>query len=107
MPTPASDAAMSDAESIAKLEARVAALGATVRSVLTTLMLRGLLTKAEIAPLLAEAEASLSASIGADGAKAGHAMAAAKTELGAIHADLPACLREAMGPAPDDDDHDH
>ena len=46
-----------DTVRIAELEARVTALGATVRSVLTTLMLRGLLTKAEIEPLIAEAEA--------------------------------------------------
>ena len=86
-----------DATRIHELEARVAALSATVKSVLTTLMLRGLLTRAEIAPLLAEAEASLGTA----------ATPAAKAELGAIQADLPAYLRQAMGPVPDEDDHDH
>lgn len=80
----------------ADLEARVAAMSALVKSLLTTLMLRGLLTRAEIAPLLADAEAL----IGASGP-------AASEELRSIKSDLPAYLREAMGPPPDDDDHDH
>lgn len=79
-----------------QLEARVTAMSALVKSLLTTLMLRGLLTRAEIAPLIAEAEAVMSS-----------AGPAAKAELRAIEADLPAYLREAMGPPPDDDDHDH
>ena len=89
--------AASQSDRITELEARVTALSATLKSVLTTLMLRGLLTRAEIAPLLAEAEASIS----------GGASAAAKAELDSIAADLPAHLRAAMGPPPDDDDHDH
>ena len=91
----------SDETRIADLEARIAALGATVKSVLTTLMLRGLLTRAEIAPLLAEAEASIA------GGVEGGASAAAKAELRAIEAELPGYLRQAMGPPPDDGDHDH
>lgn len=79
-----------------ELEARVAAMSALVKSLLTTLMLRGLLNRAEIAPLIADAEALMQAS-----------SPAAKAELRSIHADLPAYLREAMGPPPDDDDHDH
>ena len=71
-------------------------MSALVKSLLTTLMLRGLLTRAEIAPLLADAEALMGAS-----------SPAAKAELRSIHADLPSYLREAMGPPPDDDDHDH
>ena len=86
-----------DAEQAAVLEARVSALSATVKALLTTLLLRGLLTKAEIAPLLAEAEALMVQS----GSTAG------KAELGAIRDDLPAYMREAMGPPPDDEDHDH
>jgi hypothetical protein len=85
------------ADRIAELEARVSALSATLKATLTTLMLRGLLTRAEIAPLLVEAEASMT----------GGAAPAAKAELGAIGAELPAYLRAAMGPPPDDDDHDH
>ena len=82
---------------IAELESRVAALSATLKATLTTLMLRGLLTRAEIAPLLAEAEAAIT----------GGAAPAAKAELAAIGTDLPGYLRAAMGPVPDDDDHDH
>ena len=93
-----SNSASATTERIADLEARVAALSATIASVLTTLMLRGLLTRAEIAPLLAEAEAAMS---GAD------ATPAAKAELRSIEAALPGLLREAMVPVPDDDDHDH
>ena len=98
-PDPAApvSSAQDASERIAELESRVAALGATVKATLTTLMLRGLLTRAEIAPLLAEAEASIS----------GGASPAAKAELAAIGAELPAYLRQAMGPVPDDDDHDH
>ena len=83
-------------ERIANLEARVAALGATVKGVLTTLMLRGLVTRAEIAPLLADAEAAMAG-----------ATDAARSEFRAIEADLPGYLRQAMGPPPDDDEHDH
>ena len=79
-----------------ELEARITALSALVKSLMTTLMLRGLLTRAEIAPLIADAEAVMAG-----------AGPAAKAELRAIQADLPAYLREAMGPVPDDDDHDH
>ncbi len=78
------------------LEARIAAMSALVKGLLTMLMLRGLLTKAEIAPLLADAEALM-----------GSSSPAAKDELASIQADLPAYLREAMGPEPDHDDHDH
>lgn len=85
-----------DADRIAVLEARVAALGATLKATLTTLMLRGLLTRAEIAPLLAEAEASIA------GASPG-----ARSEIRSIGEELPAYMRSAMGPPPDDDDHDH
>ena len=82
---------------IADLEARIAAQGALVKSLLTTLMLRGLLTRAEIAPLIADAEALMKAATGP----------AARAELQSIHDDLPAYLREAMGPIPDEGDHDH
>ena len=83
-------------QAIADMEARVAAMSALVKSLLTTLMLRGLLNRAEIAPLIADAEALM-----ATGGTAGQA------ELNSIRADLPAYLRAAMGPAPDPDYHDH
>lgn len=85
-----------DAMRIADLEARVSALGATVRSVLTTLVLRGLLTRAEIAPLLAEADALIQGTAPAGGA-----------ELRSIESELPDYLRNAMGPPSDEADHDH
>jgi hypothetical protein len=90
------DATGDKVATLAELEGRLAAQSALIKSVLTTLMLRGLLTRAEIAPLIAEAEALMTAS-----------GAAAKAELGSIERDLPTYLREAMGPAPDEDDHDH
>jgi ElaB/YqjD/DUF883 family membrane-anchored ribosome-binding protein len=71
-------------------------MSALVKSLLTTLMLRGLLNRAEIAPLISDAEKLITSS-----------GSAAKDELAAVAADLPAYLREAMGPAPDADDHDH
>ena len=79
-----------------QLEARIGAMSALMKSLLTTLMLRGLLNRAEIAPLIAEAEKLI--------VKSGPGAA---EELASIRADLPAYLREAMGPVPDDDDHDH
>ena len=83
-------------QSIADMEARVAAMSALVKSLVTTLMLRGLLNRAEIAPLIADAEALM-----ATGGAAG------KAELNSLRTDLPTYLREAMGPEPDQDDHDH
>ena len=83
-------------QSIADMEARVAAMSALVKSLVTTLMLRGLLNRAEIAPLIADAEALM-----ATGGAAG------KAELKSLRADLPTYLRAAMGPEPDQDDHDH
>ena len=80
----------------ADLEARVAALSALVKSLMTMLMLRGLLTRAEIAPLIADAEALM-----------GSRSDAAKAELRSVAEELPGYLREAMGPVPDDDHHDH
>jgi len=82
---------------LADLEARVAAQSALIKSLLTTLMLRGLLTRAEIAPLVADAEALMASASGA----------AAKAELKSIEGDLSHYLREAMGPAPEEGDHDH
>jgi hypothetical protein len=43
------------------LEARIEALGVLVKSTLTTLVMRGLLTKADIPALVAESEAALGA----------------------------------------------
>jgi hypothetical protein len=78
------------------LEERVEALSSTVKTVLTTLMLRGLLTKAAVDEVLKESK---------DAIGPGHAEAEA--ELAHIKQDLPHYLRQAMGPEPDEDDHDH
>ena len=86
-----------DGPTIAELEARVAAMSALFKSLLTTLMLRGLLNRAEIAPLVGGAEALMTAT----------AAPAAKAELRSVQDQLPAYLREAMGPPPEDGDHDH
>ena len=48
---------MSDAERLAHLEARVEALSATLKTVLTTLVLRGVLTKPAVDAIVREAEA--------------------------------------------------
>jgi hypothetical protein len=81
---------------IAALEERVEALSGTVKSVLTTLMLRGILTKETVAEVLNETKAIL---------PPGHVKAQA--ELEHIEKDLPHYMRNAMGPEPDEDDHDH
>ncbi len=81
---------------IAALEARVDALSGTIKTVLTTLMLRGLLTKATVDQVLAETNAAL-----------GHGHAEGSAELDQIKNDLPTYMRAAMGPVPDEDDHDH
>ena len=82
---------------IAALEERVEAVSSMIKSVLTTLMLRGLLTKATVDEVLNESKAVIGP---------GHAQAAA--ELDHIKEDLPHYMRHAMGPEPDeDDDHGH
>ena len=80
------------------MQARVDALSATLKSVLSTLVLRGLLNKADVAVLLRETEAAM-------GGEAQHP--AGRAELRAIEAEVPAYLRAAVGPAPDEDHDDH
>jgi hypothetical protein len=88
--------ASSEAEHVKALEARVNALSSTLKSVLTTLVLRGILNRADVATLLHETEASLS-----EGHPAGMA------ELRSIGEEMPSYLRAAVGPPPDPDDDDH
>jgi hypothetical protein len=85
------------AAAVQALQAQVQALSATLKSVLTTLVLRGLLNKAEVAALLQETENALQ----------GPSHPAALGELKAIEQDMPAYLRAAVGPAPDPDEDDH
>jgi hypothetical protein len=85
-----------DNERILRLEARLDAMSTLIKSVLTTLMLRGVLTKPVIDQILTDSAHAVEGS-----------NASAVTELQALRDDLPAHLRAAMGPPPDDDDHDH
>lgn len=78
------------------LEARVEALSATLKGVLTHLVLRGLLTKAEVTALLHETEAMLH-----------ERHPEAVSELHAIEQEMPQFLRVAVGPGPDPDHDDH
>ena len=80
------------------LEARIDALSVLVKSTLTTLVMRGVLTKADIPALIQESEAAL-------GGAAAHP--ATRAELRPIREDMAAYLRAALGPPPDHDDHDH
>ena len=80
------------------LAARVDALGAMLKSTLTTLVMRGVLTKADIPALVRETEAAL--------AERGlHPAAAA--ELLAIRDEMPSFRRAALGPEPGHDHDDH
>lgn len=83
-----------DAERIAALEARVEALSATIKTVLSTLVLRGTLTKPAVDAILREAEGLAPAP-------------AARAEIETVRHDLPGVMRAAMGPEPDPDDHGH
>ena len=83
-----------DADRIADLEARVEALSATIKTVLTTLVLRGLLTKPAVDAILREAESMVLVSAG-------------RAQIETVRQDLPGVMRAAMGPQPDPDDHGH
>ncbi len=85
------------AKQIADLEARVAALGALMRSLLATLMLRGVMTRADIAPLMEQAAAMLPSDLKDAGADA---------EFKAITHDVAGSLSRAAGPI-EQHDHDH
>ena len=78
------------------LEARVEALSATLKGVLTHLVLRGLLTKAEVTALLQETEVMLHE----------HHPEAVQ-ELRHVLLDGMQFLRVAVGPGPDPDHDDH
>lgn len=84
---------MTSQDRIATLEARVEALNATLANVLSTLVLHGILTRPAVEQILAQAKQ------GADEAGA--------SQVAALQEGYPAAMREAMGPPPDEDDHDH
>ena len=83
----------SSEDRIAALEARVGALNETLASVLSTLVLHGVLTKPAVEQILAQVKT------GAEGAGA--------SQVDDLQQSYPAAIREAMGPPPDDDDHGH
>lgn len=76
-------------------DARITALSSMLKALLTTLVIRGTLNKADIGALIDE-------SIVLTGGDP-----SVKAELASFRRELPAYLREAMGPEPDEDDHDH
>ena len=87
-----------DSDRSGTVEARMDALSAMVKSTLTTLVMRGVLTKADIPTLVKESEIAL-------GERAQHP--AARAELRSIRDDMPSFLRTALGPEPDPDEDDH
>jgi hypothetical protein len=89
---------LEEADRLKALEARVEALSSTVKSVLTTLVLRGLLNRADVSVLLQETAAVLKT----DGREKN-----GLEELKAIEVDMPTYLRAAVGPPPDPDEDDH
>ncbi len=84
-----------EADRLRVMEARVEALSSTIKSVLTTLVLRGLLTRAEVATLLHETESIL----GRESPGA--------AEVKTIQQEMPSYIRAAVGPPPDPDEDDH
>jgi hypothetical protein len=85
-----------DAERWRAMEARLDALSSTVKAVLTTLVLRGVLNRAEVSALLHETEAIIAKE-----------NPSGVSELKAIESEMPAYMRAAVGPPPDPDDDDH
>lgn len=84
----------SSQDRIVALEARIEALNATLASVLSTLVLHGILTKPAVEQILSQAKSNADA-VGA-------------SQVEALQEGYPAAIREAMGPPPDDDDdHGH
>jgi hypothetical protein len=81
---------------IGALEERVEALSGTLKTVLTTLVIRGIFTREAVAQILAETKTVV---------QPGQGKAAA--EIDQIQQDLPNYMRAAMGPPPDPDEDDH
>ena len=89
---------VNDGDRLQAMEARLDALSAMLKSTLTTLVMRGTLTKADVPNLVRESEMAM-------GEKARHP--AVRAELRAIKDDMPSFLRAALGPEPDHDEDDH
>jgi hypothetical protein len=80
------------------VQARLDAVKTVLDSLLSALLVRGVLSKAELEQILQSSEAALQA-------RATHS--AALEQVAAIRQDIPEHLRSALGPEPDEDDHDH
>ncbi|GEM_PF-1902634 len=78
---------------IALLEARLEAMSSTIKNVLTTLVLHGLLTRPTVEQLLKDSEKALADQPGA------------QQELNSVREDLPKYISAAAG-TDGDDDHD-
>ncbi len=85
-----------ESERIQHLEARLDAMNELMENVLTTLMLRGVLTRPTIEQIFKDSAEALK-----------NGRAGALKALQSFHDELPAHLRVAMGPPPEDDEHDH
>jgi hypothetical protein len=83
----------SSEDRIAALEARLDALNGTLANVLSNLVLYGVLTKPAVEQILNEAKKA--------------APAGGASQVDALREGVPAAMREAMGPPPDEDDHAH
>jgi hypothetical protein len=83
----------SEATHLKQLEARVEAMSTMIKTVLTTMVMRGILTRADVQAILHDSEQALAATPQAVG------------EVAAVREELPHYLRTAMGPPSDDDEH--
>jgi hypothetical protein len=88
----------STAEPLERLQERIDALSALSKCLLSTMVVRGLLTGEEALTLLEEAGASL---------RCGKGKRAARDELAAIGADLPVRIRRAAHPLVSSHHDDH
>ncbi len=83
---------------VRELEGQVEALNSLLKSILTTFVIRGNMSKADIGPLIDTAAEML-----ADTPQRDLALAALRD----MERDLPGYQRSRMGPGPDPDVHDH
>ena len=92
---------MSKAKSPARAgtaDARLDALTTVIDSLMSTLVMRGVINRAELENILQSSEATV---------KARSSDPAAVQQVAAIRKGIPEHMRAALGPEPDEDDHDH
>ena len=83
----------SQADPLKRVEARVEAMSTTIKTVLTTLVMRGILTRADVEAILKDSEQAL-----ADAPEA-------LSEVASVREDFPKYMRAAIGEPDDDDEH--